>query len=101
MKTSELKLRVLTEANSLIEVYFGEDTFIDRMVNTTLKILLEQNKDKFDDMLKLFENCDGEIDATTIINKYAGANWEEITPKNDDKILKNSLTHFFDPNIKN
>ena len=36
-----------------------------------------------------------------IINKYAGANWEEITPKNDDKILKNSLTHFFDPNIKN
>ena len=29
-----------------------------------------------------------------IINKYAGANWEEITPKNDDKILKNSLTHF-------
>ena len=36
-----------------------------------------------------------------IINKYAGANWEEITPENDDKILKNSLTHFFDPNIKN
>ena len=71
MKTSELKLRVLTEANSLIDVYFGEDTFIDRMVNTTLKILLEQNKDKYDDMLTLFENRDGEIDATTIINNYA------------------------------
>lgn len=36
-----------------------------------------------------------------VINKYAGANWEEITPKNDDITLKNSLTHFFDPNIKN
>lgn len=36
-----------------------------------------------------------------VINKYAGANWEEITPKNDNIILTNFLTHFFDPNIKN
>lgn len=71
MKTNELKLRVLTEANSLIDVYFGEDTFIDRMVNTTMKILIEQNKNKLDDIMKMFENSEGEIDAETIVNKYA------------------------------
>lgn len=70
MKTAELKLRIITEANELIDVYFSEDTFVDKMANTTLKILIEQNKDKLDDMFKLFEK-DGEIDAEEIINKYA------------------------------
>lgn len=71
MKTTELKLRIVTEIESLIDVYFGDDTFIDKMTNTTLKILIEQNKNKFDDTIKIFEDENGDVDVDTIVKKYS------------------------------
>jgi hypothetical protein len=34
------------------------------------------------------------------VNEYAGANWEEITPKENGNYLYHSFEHSFNPNIK-
>lgn len=75
MKKDELKLRVTNAAERLINAYFGENTVIDKMANSTLKIILRQNIGKMDSMLEMFCDENGEIDADEIVNTYA----EQIT----------------------
>lgn len=71
MKIEELKLRIVKTINELIDVYFADNDFIDKMINSTLKILVQQNTDKISSFLKLFQDSSGEIDADRIINAYA------------------------------
>lgn len=71
MKTEELKLRIVKSVNDLIDVYYADNDFIDKMINSTLKILVQKNTDKIDGFLKMFQDANGEIDAEMIINAYA------------------------------
>lgn len=71
MKAEELKLRLIEQANSLIDTYYGEKTIIDRFMNTTLKILLKNNINKINGFLSMFKNEFDEINAEEIINMYA------------------------------
>lgn len=98
MKTDELKLRVIKEAKTLVDIYFGEDTFIDRMSNTTLKILIEQNQDKLNDIFKIFEKSNGEIDAETIINQYAEQMTEDGIRFDIKDYVKSDLVKSMIPN---
>ena len=71
MKLSEIKIRLTNTTNSLIDTYFGENNMTDKFINSTLKLLVKQNIHKVDDMLKLFTDENGEIDANVVINEYA------------------------------
>lgn len=71
MKTEELKLRIVKSVNDLIDVYYADNDFVDKMINSTLKILVQKNTDKIDGFLKMFQDANGEIDAEMIINAYA------------------------------
>lgn len=71
MKTEELKLRIVKSIDELIDVYYADNDFVDKMVNSTLKILLQNNTDKIDGFLKIFQDANGEINADAIINAYA------------------------------
>jgi hypothetical protein len=71
MKISELKIRALNTATSLIDTYFGGSGITEKFINSTLKLILKQNIHKLDDMLVLFTDKDGEINANDVINEYA------------------------------
>lgn len=71
MKLSEIKIRLSNTANSLIDTYFSENSLTEKFINSTLKLLVKQNIHKIDDMLKLFADENGEIDANVVINEYA------------------------------
>lgn len=78
MKASELKLRIQTSAENLIDVYFNDNTIVDKLANSTMKVLLRNNIYKVDDVLKLFTDKEGEIDAKSIIDTYANTFGEGI-----------------------
>lgn len=71
MKPDEIKLRLVTNAENLINTYFGEPTVIDKMVNSTLKVVLRLNIDKVDGFINLFKDDEGEIDVKKVVDTYA------------------------------
>ena len=71
MKTSEVKLRLINFANGLIDTYFSSSTMSDKMINSTLKIIVKQNSYRADNILKLFADEKGEIDMKEIVYEYA------------------------------
>lgn len=73
MKTSEFKLRIVTGLNDLIDQYFGSKSISDKLINSTLKIIVQQNQNKYDNMLELFADETGDVDTDLIINKYIDA----------------------------
>ena len=72
MKIEELKLRIVKSVNELIDVYYADNNFVDKMINSTLKILIQKNTGQLDSFLKMFQDANGEIDAEMIVNAYAG-----------------------------
>lgn len=71
MKATEFKLRVINLLNGLIDDYFGGSFINERFINATLKFLVKQNSNKYDNILNMFADENGEIDAYTLIDCYA------------------------------
>lgn len=71
MKISELKMRMLNTANSLIDTYFSGNSLTEKFINSTLKIIMKQNIHKIDDMFQLFADKNGEIDPQMIFDEYS------------------------------
>lgn len=73
IKVNELKNKLLHGGNDLIDIYFAGNSPGDRLINATVKIILTQNIDKFDNMIELFADKDGYVDTDLIINEYSKA----------------------------
>lgn len=71
MKITELKLRIITSIDNLIDKYYGDPTMLDKFVNATLKLLVQQNANKYDNVLNMFADENGNIDAHTVVSTYA------------------------------
>lgn len=71
MKTAEVKIRLINTANSLIDTYFNGSDFSDKFINSTLKIIIKQNANKFDDVFALFADKDGDIDLRMMVDEYS------------------------------
>ena len=71
MKVSEFKLRLVSGINKFIDDYFGSESISDRFINATLKIIVAQNQNKYDDLLNLFANENGGVDEDLILEKYS------------------------------
>lgn len=71
MKISEFKLKVVKGINGLIDDYFGSSSMTDKFLNATLKIIVKQNQHKYDGMLELFADENGEIDGKMIMEEYS------------------------------
>jgi len=71
MNISELKMRLLNKANSLIDIYFNEHGLTERFINSTLKIIMKQNIHKIDNIFELFADKNGDIDVNMLINEYS------------------------------
>ena len=73
IRLNEFKSRILHGVEDLIDVYFSGTAMSDRLMNATVKIVVNQNADKFDDMLALFADKDGYIDTDLIVREYSKA----------------------------
>lgn len=71
MKVQEFKMKVINGVNGFIDDYFGANTKVDKFINATLKIMVKQNQHMLDDVIMLFADKDGMIDAQDILTQYA------------------------------
>lgn len=71
MTISEFKLRIQETLYGLIDTYFGNDDVVERMANSTLRILVKTNINKFDNILNMFANENGVIDTDAIVDEYS------------------------------
>ena len=96
MNISELKMRLLNKANSLIDVYFNSQGLTEKFIKSTLKIIMKQNIHKIDNIFELFADKDGNIDLNMLVNEYA-----KMIPENgitfdlkehiDNDLIKNMI----------
>lgn len=70
---NEFKTRILIGIEDLIDTYFAGGSISERLMNATVKIVVNQNIDKLDDVLNLFADKDGYIDTDMIIREYGKA----------------------------
>lgn len=67
MKINELKSRVLNNGSGLIDKIFDTNSIQDKMCNGLLRTVLRANIDKYDDLLKLLTDPNGDIIMDEII----------------------------------
>lgn len=77
MKAHEFKLKVVKSLNDLIDVYFGSNKLNEKFINATLKFLVKQNANKYDNIISMFVDENGEIDIYTMADYYVDIIGEE------------------------
>lgn len=98
MKISEFKIRLINGLNGFVDDYFGSNNIADKFINSTLKVIIKQNSNKFDNMLELFADENGEIDPHTIINEYSNFLTEDGIIIDIRDFIKNDTIKAFLPN---
>lgn len=73
MKMSEFKLKLVDGVDGLIDTYFSGNGISDRLMNATVKIVINQNIDKLDGLFELLTDKDGWVDTDLIIREYTKA----------------------------
>lgn len=73
IKVNEFKIKLLAGVEDLIDTYFSGGGISDRLINATVKIIVNQNIDKLDDFIELFADKSGNIDTDILIKEYGKA----------------------------
>ena len=73
IKINEFKTRALSGIEDLVDVYFSGGSISERLMNATVKIVINQNIDKFDNFINLFADKDGLIDTDLMLREYSKA----------------------------
>lgn len=73
IKMNEFKIKLVNGANDLIDTYFSGGSISDRLINATVKIIINQNVDKLDGFIELFADKNGYIDTDVLIREYGKA----------------------------
>lgn len=71
MKPSEFKLKIITGLNNLIDTYFNSNNITDKLINSTLKVMIKQKSFMLDDAIQLFTDINNEIDEYAILDEYS------------------------------
>jgi hypothetical protein len=73
IKIHEFKLKLVNGVEGLIDTYFSGGSISDRLINATVKIIINQNVDKLDEFMELFADKNGYVDTDVIIREYGKA----------------------------
>lgn len=73
IKIAEFKTRALIGVEDLIDTYFSGNSIGERLMNATVKIVVNQNIDKLDGIIGLFADKDGLIDTDLMLREYGKA----------------------------
>ena len=82
MKVTEFKVRTINKLFNMIDGWF-DNGFQDGMINGVLKTIIKANQNKYDELLKVFTDEQGNIDLSEI-NKQM----EKVVPENLEIDLK-------------
>jgi hypothetical protein len=82
MKVAEFKVRTINKLFNIIDGWF-DNGFQDGMINGVLKTIIKANQNKYDELLKVFTDEQGNIDLSEI-NKQM----EKVVPENLEIDLK-------------
>ena len=83
MKPDEIKLRITSYADDLINKLFPNDNFFDKLKGATAKYWIKQNVWKLDTILTNFVDKDGEINMVDTVNFFVN----EIFNENEEFTL--------------
>lgn len=98
MKASEFKLSIVQGLNNFVDDYFGSSSYADRFINSTLKIMIKQNTYKFDDLIGLFTDENGNIDELLVIEEYSKVVGDSGFILDIRDFIKNELVRSLLPN---
>ena len=73
IKIHEFKIKLVDGIEGLIDTYFSGGSISDRLINATVKIIVNQNIDKLDGFIELFADKNGYIDTDVLIREYGKA----------------------------
>lgn len=73
IRVSEFKYKLVNGVESLVDMYFSPNNIKDRLINATVKIVINQNIDKIDEFIELFADKDGFIDTDVLVKEYGKA----------------------------
>ena len=73
IKINDFKVRALNGVEGLIDTYFSGESISERLMNATVKIVVNQNIDKLDGVVGLFADKDGYIDTDLLLREYGKA----------------------------
>ena len=73
IKMCEFKRRLVKGVDGLIDTYFSGTSMSDRLMNATVKIVVNQNVDKLDGLFELLSDKDGWVDSDLIVGEYTKA----------------------------
>ena len=73
IKIHEFKLKLVNGVEGLVDTYFSGGSISDRLINATVKIIINQNIDKLDEFMELFADKNGYVDTDVIIREYSKA----------------------------
>lgn len=73
IKIYDFKIKLINGVSGLIDTYFSGGSISDRLINATVKIIVNQNVDKLDDFIELFADKNGYVDTDVIIREYGKA----------------------------
>jgi hypothetical protein len=73
LKINEFKYKLLNGVEGLVDTYFSPTDISNRLINATVKIIINQNVDKLDDFIILFADKDGLVDTDVLIREYGKA----------------------------
>ena len=73
IRLNEFKHKLISGVDNLIDTYFSGVSINDRLMNATVKIIINQNVDKLDSFMELFADKEGFIDTDVIIREYGKA----------------------------
>ena len=73
IRVSEFKYKLVNGVEGLVDMYFSPASIKDRLINATVKIVINQNIDKIDEFIELFADKDGFIDTDVLVKEYGKA----------------------------
>lgn len=97
MKAHEFKLKIVKGLNDLIDIYFGSKSLNERFINATLKFLVKQNANKYDNILSIFSDENGEIDIYTMADYYVDVIGDDGIKFDLKKYINNDQIRSFIP----
>lgn len=98
MKVAEFKIRIINGLNGWVDDYFGASSLNEKFINSTLKLLIKQNANKYDKYIYMFADENGEINAKDVIESYANLLGDDGLTFDLKQYISNNIIRDFIPN---
>ena len=98
MKVQEFKLMLLNKLYTITDEWFDTNTLQDRFINGTLKTIIKANKNKYDNLINMFADENGDIDLSEMRNQLINVIPERIEMDVNEITSKWNIPSYLIPN---